>query len=57
MLWDAYQLKDNTKKKMLKALREYLTVDEKTGRHPKDFKQTMEELKIDISKYSADKKR
>lgn len=57
MLWDAYQLKDNTKKKMLKALREYLTVDEKTGRHLKDFKQTMEELKIDISKYSADKKR
>ena len=57
MLWDAYQLKDNTKKKMLKALGEYLTVDEKTGRHLKDFKQTMEELKIDISKYSADKKR
>ena len=57
MLWDAYQLKDNTKKKMLKALEEYLTVDEKTGRHLKDFKQTMEELKIDISKYSADKKR
>ena len=57
MLWDAYQLKDNTKKKMLKALGEYLTVDEKTGRHLKDFKQTMEELQIDISKYSADKKR
>lgn len=57
MLWDAYQLKDNTKKKMLKALEEYLTVDEKTGRHLKDFKQTMEELQIDISKYSADKKR
>lgn len=57
MFWDAYQLKDNTKKKMLKALREYLTVDEKTGRHLKDFKQTMEELQIDISKYSADKKR
>ena len=57
MLWDAYQLKDNSKKKMLKALGEYLTVDEKTGRHLKDFKQTMEELKIDISKYSADKKR
>lgn len=57
MLWDAYQLKDNTKKKMLKALGEYLTVDEKTGRHLKDFKQTMEELKIDISKYSAEKKR
>ena len=57
MFWDAYQLKDNTKKKMLKALEEYLTVDEKTGRHLKDFKQTMEELKIDISKYSADKKR
>lgn len=57
MLWDAYQIKDNTKKKMLKALEEYLTVDEKTGRHLKDFKQTMEELKIDISKYSADKKR
>ena len=57
MLCDAYQLKDNTKKKMLKALREYLTVDEKTGRHLKDFKQTMEELQIDISRYSADKKR
>lgn len=57
MFWDAYHLKDNTKKKMLKALGEYLTVDEKTGRHLKDFKQTMEELKIDISKYSADKKR
>lgn len=57
MFWDAYQRKENTKKKMLKALREYLTVDEKTGRRLKDFKQTMEELKIDISKYSADKKR
>lgn len=57
MLWDAYQIKDNTKKKMLKALGEYLTVDEKTGRHLKDFKQTMEELQIDISRYSADKKR
>ena len=49
MLWDAYQKKDNSRAKMLKAFDEF-----NAGLY--DFDETMRRLKIDITQYPRKKR-